>query len=374
MTKVISVFCHKGGVGKTTFVYNIAYQLATMGKKILLIDADPQMNLTACIHGLSTNIEYILDNDMDTKWQDVLEKYLGFDEFLQQQGVIPQKEEVKKEIFSRDISKISTNKHNEEQLELEMNNVATTATVDILNSNNGMLKVEEDLYDFKTNEDRPRKFQQAIKNFAKQNKYDFVIFDTSPSATSTMNGLIVYGSDYLIIPATPSFFSLQAMDNMYNIMRSWNKKLSDSAAFGFRRDVKFLGAIFQMAKRFNRDDEVIGDADKSNKFAKHVNVWVDKINDSAIKFQRDAIKEGSAISVDEFKNIFSNSDKPFIIEKCCDFTPQLRSLSDKYGVPILALNLIKEGKGCLNMRQYQMALEETQIAYKNIAEGLIKLS
>ena len=46
MSKVISISNHKGGVGKTTSVVNIGAGLNKLGKKILLIDLDPQANLT----------------------------------------------------------------------------------------------------------------------------------------------------------------------------------------------------------------------------------------------------------------------------------------------------------------------------------------
>ena len=44
--KIVSVINYKGGVGKTTITANIAAQLAWSGRRVLMIDLDPQTNLT----------------------------------------------------------------------------------------------------------------------------------------------------------------------------------------------------------------------------------------------------------------------------------------------------------------------------------------
>lgn len=60
--ETIAFFNHKGGVGKTTLVFNVGLALASLGKTVLFIDADAQANLTSAALGIS-DLENALDSD-----------------------------------------------------------------------------------------------------------------------------------------------------------------------------------------------------------------------------------------------------------------------------------------------------------------------
>ena len=58
--KIISIFNNKGGVGKTTLAYHLAHILAEMGKRVLILDLDPQCNMS--LYGMP-------EEDLETIWQ-----------------------------------------------------------------------------------------------------------------------------------------------------------------------------------------------------------------------------------------------------------------------------------------------------------------
>ena len=69
--KSIAVFNNKGGVGKTTLTYHLGYTLAELGHKTLLVDLDPQSNLT--LFGLTTEELHEIWQDEDAFIEDFVQ-------------------------------------------------------------------------------------------------------------------------------------------------------------------------------------------------------------------------------------------------------------------------------------------------------------
>src|SRR5690348_6913801 len=57
MAKRIALFNHKGGVSKTTTTFNLGWKLASLGKTVIMVDADPQCNLTGMVLGYGGRTE-----------------------------------------------------------------------------------------------------------------------------------------------------------------------------------------------------------------------------------------------------------------------------------------------------------------------------
>ena len=62
--KTLTLFNHKGGVGKTTLTVNLAHSFAKAGKRVLLVDTDPQCNLSA-FYLPETQLDELLELELE---------------------------------------------------------------------------------------------------------------------------------------------------------------------------------------------------------------------------------------------------------------------------------------------------------------------
>jgi cellulose biosynthesis protein BcsQ len=218
--KTISVFNNKGGVGKTTLTFHLAHALAAMGKKTLIVDLDPQCNLT---------ILAIEEEEIHSIWK-------AEDDFIDdfQQTRNAMSTDAFKEIISspRSIHFIlmPTQDGTDEIPSLcPPRHLATN--LDLLPGRLTMHLYEDkiagrwsDVYQGDPLAIRTvTRIRQLAIAYAEQYGYEFVIMDTSPSL-GTLNRVVISTTDGFLIPCAPDMFSLYGVRNIGNALTAWKKQ------------------------------------------------------------------------------------------------------------------------------------------------------
>lgn len=196
MGRVISIANQKGGVGKTTTAVNVSAILAKKGKKVMLIDADPQGNASS---GLG------LEKDMENSLYDVLINDANIEDTLQ-------------------------------NTELK--------TLKVCPSNMDLAGAEVELVSEMSREQRLKEKLDEVKD-----EFDFVIIDCPPSlGLITLNAFTA--SDSVLIPVQCEYFALEGLGQLLNTINLVKKHLN--------KTLEIEGAVLTMYDmRTNLSNQVV---------------------------------------------------------------------------------------------------------------------
>lgn len=224
-SKRLAIFSHKGGVGKTTLTVNIAAALADFGKRVLLVDSDPQCNLSAYLVE-SPVLDDVLDHSDSpegaTIWSAVKPVVEGLGDVHEIQSI---------ERFANTL---------------------------LLYGDIRLSDFEEELTQF-WNECLQRKLRgfrgttalSLLVNYvAREQNIDYVFYDCGPNI-GPLNRVIILDCDYLIVPAALDEFSVRALKTLGYSLETWIRtwktvlELAPDQIYMFQGRPRFLGYILQ---------------------------------------------------------------------------------------------------------------------------------
>lgn len=233
--KVISTMICKGGTGKSTSTFFLSHRLASYGAKVLVIDADPQGNLTVAFN---LEEEYGVTLDDETP---ILLDVMSGDSSL-------------KDV----IIDIYPNLHL----------VPSTPLNSVLDNT---------IRDHHKNPSKPLK--KALETLIDQ--YDFVLIDCAPALNLT-NTTIVAASDMVIMPVNPDSFSEmslnQTLDEIEQIEADFNLSVEKKIVFSKfdQREytsLKYLSSIMEDKKDFMFDTVIRTSADLKNAISRNEDLF-----------------------------------------------------------------------------------------------------
>lgn len=193
----LTLFNHKGGVGKTTLTVNLAFALADMGHKVLLVDSDPQCNLTS----------YLVEGEVVDKWLDESESPTGTTLWS---GLRPLLEEGKP---INNIIPYERAKH------------VFLVPGDILLSQYE-LALQQAWIDCLQRKIRGFSETTALSRLvdvcASTVRADFILYDVGPNI-GPLNRAILLDCDFFIVPGACDYFSTRALKTLGHSVANWIK-------------------------------------------------------------------------------------------------------------------------------------------------------
>lgn len=176
--KVIAITNQKGGVGKTTTTFNLGVALAKQGKRVLVVDVDPQSNLT-------TYAGWYDENELKYTLTDLMEQSMNDEEIKTKESIL----------------------HHSEN-------------VDLIPSNLSLSALENSLTYAMSREYTLRNCLSSIKD-----DYDYILLDCQPSlGMLTINALASANS--VIIPVQSEYFALRGMTDLFKIINKVRRQIN----------------------------------------------------------------------------------------------------------------------------------------------------
>lgn len=337
--KKIILFNHKGGVSKTTSTFHIGWMLANKGNKVLLVDADPQCNLTSIFLGDKFDEYY---ENVDTQLKNIKD------------GVSPAFDGMGRLIEAFDCP-VAERNNNLYLLPGHMNLSEYDSQLNF--SMSGSFSAMKSL---------PGSFNDMIEKIGTRHQIEYVLIDVNPGLSS-INEIMFLISDAFIIPTNPDTFSLMAIKSLSMILPRWvdwkrnNISSYESSPYPLPDGTpKFVGEIPQ---RFN-----VRNGNATRPFKEKIDELSDLIKNTLVPQLR---LKGMMFDEQRYNDAGISTDT-FVIEEIKDFLT-LSPKSNRVSVPVYALTDAELAATGAVLAQAQQNREVFRQIYDSISEKIISI-
>ena len=354
---LISLFNHKGGVGKTTTTFNLGWTLAQMGIKTLIVDTDPQCNLTAYVLGFQER-QSLEDFYSKKENEDI---YSVLNPIIKGQSL--QIKPVKPCNTLHDNLKLVAGHLQMSELDIQISlGLSASSFANFAKQFVGSLNA-------------------VIRETARVNKCELVLIDMSPSS-GAMNRSILMSSNYFIVPTSPDFFSYQSIQNLGNMFLSWEnifQQFRDASETNPlpEKAPKMLGIISQKyrtytprEKQFLEKVPLIGNPkleERKKRIASAYQSWVTKIQQASDTVLSETLRPKKMVIDRKIFQDHVHDELPYNLISIGDFN-SLIALSQENQKPIFDLTEDEIKQSGLTLKE----MKENQKDFKQLFETLAK--
>lgn len=346
MVQKIALFNHKGGVSKTTTTFNLGWMLAAKGKRVILVDTDPQCNLTGIVLKEETE-------DDEARIENIYNTHSNI-----KTGLAPAFESQPRAIEPVDCIPVE----GQEGLFLLPGHVGFAeyeVTLGIAQELTGSIQALKNL---------PGAISDLLEKTANKFNADYILIDMSPSL-GAINQNLLMTSDFFLVPTTADFFSVMAIDSLSRILPKWcnwaimasQHPVLREAAYPFPDfKLKFLGTIVQNY-RIIRGKETAA-----------FQTWIGKIERTVSQKLKPILERNNLLLPHQLYTEEGMNDT-FTMTKISNFN-SLIALSQEHSTPVYALTPEQLDQKGVVLGANQKKQEEFKTTFSELADKIIALS
>ena len=343
MSNRIALFNHKGGVSKTTTTFNLGWMLAKKGHRVIMVDADPQCNLTGMVlgYGGPTALEQFYANETGRNLKD---------------GLAPAFESRPEPLKAVDCFQVAGT----DNLFLLPGHIGLSeyeVTLGIAQELSGSIQTLQNL---------PGSLARLLEKTADNHQADYLLIDLNPSLSSFNQNLLMT-SHYFIVPTNPDYFSTMAVRSLVRVLPAWRSWAGRAAKLPVLKEAvypfpnvepKFLGTIVQNYR--------LRGGEPALAFQK----WMNNIGSSVVV---DLFPALSAVGMALPKHVYERSGvEEFCLARISDFN-SLIAKSQEHQTPVFALTPAQIEQSGVVLQGTMQSRDNFEVIFSDLADKVVSL-